>query len=153
MLLDKWGNMKEESEHDTGEHKNSPLMSIGLTIIAVLLVPVLMYSMSPEGPIKEGHVVFSTGQYRAKFEDETKYLAFGYQGYCVVQPREQFLVIVPAATRSDGTVLVQKIGMVKREFPSCPSQTMVILHGKQITLKPDMWGGLRDSFTRVWSAE
>lgn len=135
------------------EQKGNPLRAIGCTILAVLIIPPFIYSMGPKGPIKKDDVVFSTGQHRAYFEDRTQYQAVGYRGYCVLQPRDQLLVLESAATRSDEAYLLQNIGTTKPEFPLCPSQSKVILYDHQITVKPDLWGGVQDTMTRLFSSD
>ena len=144
---------EEDFNQDQAEQKKSPLIPIGLTIMAVLLVPVLMYSMGPEGPIKKGDVVFSTGQHRVYFEDADAYEAFGYHSFCVLEARDQLLVLESAGTRSDGTFVAQPLGTVLREFPSCPTSARIILHVHQLTLKADMWGGLSDTLTQLFSSK
>ena len=133
--------------------KRNPLIPIGCAVFAVLMIPPFIYSIGPEGPIKKDHVVFSTGNHRAYFEDDSRYQAFGYHGYCILQPRDQLVVVESAEARSDGTYLAQPIGPRKREFPSCPSQSMLILQPHQVTLKPDTWGGFQDALTRLFSSE
>ncbi len=133
--------------------KRNPLIPIGCAVFAVLMIPPFIYSIGPEGPIKQDHVVFSTGNHRAYFQDDARYQAFGYHGYCILQPRDQLVVVESAADRSDGTYLAQPIGPRKREFPSCPSQSTLILQPHQITLKPDTWGGFQDALTRLFSSQ
>lgn len=133
--------------------KRNPLIPIGCAVFAVLIIPPFIYSVGPEGPIKQDHVVFSTGNHRAYFEDDARYQAFGYPGYCILQPRDQLVVVESAEARSDGTYLAQPIGPRKREFPSCPSQSKLILQSHQITLKPDTWGGVQDTLTRLFSSQ
>ncbi len=145
--------MAESSEEYTDEPKRNPLIPIGFAILAVLIVPPFIYSIGPQGPIKKDHVVFSTGQHRAYFADEAQYQILGYQGFCVLQAREQLLVLESAEARSDRTYLAEKFGTRKTGFPECPSQSKVLLHKHQITLKPDMWGGLQDTLSRFFSTE
>ncbi len=145
--------MAESSEEHTDEPKRNSLIPIGLAIVAVLIVPTFMYSIGPQGPIKKDHVVFSTGHHRAYFAEKTQFHILGYQGFCVLEAREQLLVLESAAAREDGTYLAQKIGTRSTGFPSCPSQSKVLLHEHQITLKPDMWGGLGDTLSRFFSSE
>ena len=145
--------MNEHSGHDGPEHQKSPLIPIGLTILTVLLIPVLMYTMGPEGPIKNGDVVFSTGQHRVYFEDSHVYKAFGYPDYCILESRDQLLVLESASTRSDGTLVAQPLGGDLREFPACPTSARLKLRSHQLTLKADMWGELTDAFTRLLSSE
>ncbi len=145
--------MADSPDSQTDEPKRNSLIPIGLAILAVLIVPTFIYSIGPQGPIKKDHVVFSTGQHRAYFADEAQYQIMGYQGFCVLEAREQLLVLESAAARQDGTYLAQKIGTRGTGFPSCPSQSRVLLHEHQITLKPDMWGGLGDTLSRFFSSE
>ena len=125
--------MAGPSEHHATEAKRNPLIPVGLTVLAVLVIPLCIYSFGPEGPIKKSHVVFSTGQHRAHFAHETLYDE--YRGYCFLQARDQLLVVESAEARSDGTYLAQTLGTRKREFPACPSQSHVILYEHQITPK------------------
>ena len=131
------------------EAKRNPLISVGFVVLAVLVIPLCIYSIGPEGPIKKNHVVFSTGQHRAYFVDDTLYDE--YRGYCILQARDQLLVLESAEARSDGTYLAETLGTRKHEFPACPSQSHVILHEHQITLRPDIRGGLQDALGRLFS--
>ena len=135
------------------ESKRNPLIPIGLAILTVLVIPPFIYSVGPQGPIKKDYVVFSTGEHRAHFVEKTQFQVLGYQGFCVLHARDQLLVLESAEAREDGTYLAQKIATRKAGFPSCPSQSKVLLHEHQITLKPDMWGGIKDTFTRFFSSE
>ena len=124
--------------------KRNPLIPFGLTILAVLVIPPFIYSVGPKGPVKKDNVVFSTGEYHAYFSNETQYKILGYDGFCLLKARDQLLVLESAEAREDGTYLAQKIGTRKMDFPDCPSQSKVILHEHQITLKPDLWGAIQD---------
>lgn len=136
--------------HQEAEAKRNPLIPVGLTVLAILVIPLCIYSFGPEGPIKERHVVFATGQHRAYFADENQYDE--YRGYCILDAREQLLVLESAEARSDRTYLAQTLGTRKREFPACPSQARVIVHEHQITLRPDLWGGVQDALGRFVSS-
>ena len=141
------------SDPNSQQPKKNPLIPIGLTILAVLVVPSFIYSIGPKGPIKRDNVVFSTGKYRAYFANKSQHQVLGYDGFCVLQARDQLLVLESAEARRDGSYLAQKIGIRKRAFPDCPSQSKVLLREHQITLKPDMWGGIQDTITWFFSFE
>ncbi len=142
--------MAGSSEHHEAEAKRNPLIPVGVTVLAILVIPLCIYSFGPEGPIKKNHVVFSTGQHRAYFADESQYDE--YRGYCILQARDQLLVVESAEARSDGSYLARTLGTSKTEFPACPSQSLVILYEHQITLRPDTWGGLQDALGRFLSS-
>ncbi len=143
--------MAAQSEHHEAETKRNPLIPVGMTVLAILVIPLGIYSFGPEGPIKKNHVVFSTGQHRAHFAEGTQYDE--YRGYCILQARDQLLVVESAEDRADGTYLAQTLGTRKQEFPACPAQSHVILHEHQITLRPDTWGGLQDALGRLFTSE
>ena len=142
--------MTAPSEHHDADAKRNPLIPVGLTVLAILVIPLGIYSFGPEGPIKKNHVVFSTGQHRAYFADKSQY--GDYRGYCILQARDQLLVLESAEARADGTYLAQTLGTGKQEFPACPAQSHVILHEHQITLRPDTWGGLQDALVRLFTS-
>jgi hypothetical protein len=133
--------------------RRNPLIPIGLAILTVLIIPPLIYSIGPQGPIKKDNVVFSTGQHRAHFADKAQFEILGYRGYCILEAREQLLVMESAEAREEGTYLLQKMGARKKDFPGCPSHAQVLLHEHQITLKPDMWGGVEDMLASFFSSE
>ena len=143
--------MSGPCQHHETEAKRNPLIPVGLTVLAILVIPLCIYSFGPEGPIKKNHVVFSTGQPRAYFTDESQYDE--YRGYCSLQARDQLLVVESAEDRADGNYLARMLGTREREFPACPSQSHVILYEHQITLRADTWGGLQDALGRLFPSE
>jgi hypothetical protein len=145
--------MDGPSHKDANDTKRNPLIPIGLAILTVLVIPPLIYSVGPKGPIKKDNVVFSTGEHRAHFAEKTQFQILGYEGFCVLQEREQLLVLESAEAREDGTYLARKMGARKKAFPDCPSQARVLLHEHQITLKPDMWGGVEDTLAQLFASE
>jgi len=132
------------------ESSKTPLISIGAAIVVVLLVPVLLYSVGPEGPLKVGDVVFSTDRHRVKFVDSTLAQTQGYQGFCILESRVK-LVVQSTEPIPGGTVVAEPIGVEAIEVPYCPPRTSVILQPFQATLKADIWGGLRDTLSNLVS--
>ena len=144
--------MDENSEKDEGQTTRSPLTSIGLTVLAILMLPIFLYSNGPGGPIKEGDVVFSTGRHRVYFVEPTQYQAAGYQSFCVLEPHEQLIVTQRQAVRSDGSLLARPLGKTIVAFPSCPPNANLILQHHQATLHADTWSGFKDTVTSFFSA-
>ncbi len=140
--------MDEDREKDESQTSRSPLVSIGLTVLVILILPIFLYSNGPGGPIKEGDVVFSTGQHRVHFLDPTQFQAAGYQSFCILEPREQLIVTQRPAARTDGTLLARPLGKTTHAFPVCPPHADLILQYHQATLQMDTWSGLKDTFSR-----
>lgn len=142
--------MSDSSDSHTDDPRRNPLIPIGLAILTVLVIPPLIYSIGPQGPIKKDNVVFSTGQHRAYFAQMNQFQILGYQGFCVLEAREQLLIVESAEAREDRTYLAEKMGARKTGFPGCPSHARVLLHEHQITLKPDMWGAIKDKWSWIF---
>lgn len=132
------------------EFSKTPLISIGAVIVVVLLVPVLLYSVGPDGPMKVGDVVFATDRHRVNFVDPTLPQVHRYQDFCILESRVQLVVqhIDPMPGRA---MVAEPIGIRTSEVPYCPSRTPVFLHPYQATLKANFWGGLRDAVSNLVS--
>ncbi len=137
-------------EDDSSSSSHTPLIPIGLAIITVLMVPVFLYSVGPEGPFKVGDVVFATDRHRVKFLDPTIPQTQGYQDFCILESRMQ-LVVQKIDTMSGSSMVAEPIGVEKIDVPYCPPRTSVFLQPYQATLKVDIWGGLRDSLSNIVS--
>lgn len=134
---------------DEKSESRSPLISIGLVVLAVLLVPMLLYSGGPEGPAKIGDVVFATERHRVRFVDPEPLLALGYQDFCVLESRTQ-LVVEQTGVPPDGSVIAEVIGTHQEQAPYCLPRVPVILHPHQATLNADLWGGVGNIVTRLF---
>ena len=145
--------MNHSSDSHTDDPRRNPLIPIGLAILTVLVIPPLIYSIGPRGPIKKDNVVFSTGHQRVSFVEKNQFKILGYQGFCVLETRDQLLIVESAEAREDGSYLAEKMGARKTGFPGCPSHARILVYEHQITLKPDMWGGIEDTWSRIFSLE
>jgi len=143
-------NADRSTEDDTAGLSRTPLIPIGLAIITVLMVPVFLYSVGPNGPFKVGDVVFATDRHRVKFLDPNIPKTQGYQDFCILESRVQ-LVVQKIDTMSGNSMLAEPIGVERIDVPYCPPRTSVLLQPYQATLKADIWGGLRDSLSNVVS--
>jgi hypothetical protein len=137
-------------EDDTSDSSRTPLIPIGLAIITVLMVPVFLYSIGPEGPLKVGDVVFATDRHQVKFVEPNIPQTQGYQEFCILESRVQ-LVVQKIDTMSGSSMVAEPIGVERIEVPYCPPRTSVLLQPYQVTLKADIWGGLRDTLLNVVS--
>ena len=123
---------------------------MGVAIVVVLLVPIILYSIGPEGPFKVGDVVFATDRHRVKFVDPTILTGYGYQDFCILESRVQLVVQEVSAT-SGGAMIAEPIGVGNINLPYCPPRTSIFLSPYQATLKADLWGGLRDTVSQMLS--
>jgi hypothetical protein len=132
------------------ESSSAPLISISVAIVVVLLLPVVLYSVGPEGPLKVGDVVFATDRHRGKFVDPTIPRTQGYRDFCILELRVQ-LVVQKMEAMSGSSMVAEPIGAEKIDVPYCPPRTSVLLQPYQVALRVDLWGGLRDSLSNLVS--
>ncbi len=128
----------------------APLISISAAMVVVLLVPVVLCSVGPEGPVKVGDVVFATDRHRVEFADPTIPRTQGYQEFCILESRAQ-LVVQKIEAMSGSSFVAEPIGVEKIDVPYCPPRTSVILEPYQATLRADLWGGFRDTLSSLVS--
>ena len=135
---------------DKFSESRAPLISIGLVVLAVLLVPIFLYSGGPEGPAKVGDVVFATDRHRVRFVNPQAMIPQGYHDFCVLEARTQ-LVVQQTGIPPDGSVIAEVIGTNPETAPYCLPRVPVVLHPHQATLQVNIWGGLWDTVSGVFS--
>ena len=143
--------MDPSSEKNKSEQHRNPLVPIGMIVMGILFLPMLFYSTGPEGPVKEGDVVFATGKYRVSLIPGNQTAVGEPQPVCILEPREQLVIMTKLANRAEGTLLARILGKTTSEDPFCPPNAQVILMPHQVTLKVDTWGGIRDTFAHFFS--
>ncbi len=133
-------------DDDSNLGSRAPLFSIGFAIGAVLLVPIFLYSVGPEGPIRVGDVVFSSARHQVAFLHPVG------QGRdtCVLEDRVR-LVIQNTDVLPQNTMVAEVIGVNDSGLPFCPPRTPVRIHGSQVTLKSDIWGRIEDAISHLFS--
>jgi hypothetical protein len=144
-------NWNGSSEEDTSPSSRTPLISIGFTILAVLLVPVFLYSLGPGGPIKVGDVVFATDRHRVSMIDSNVEGKRKQSMTCFLEPRVQ-LVVQTIGIPPGGLIIAEPIALEKSTPPFCPPRMPVLVHLHQVTLQANLWGGLRDTLSHFFSS-
>ncbi len=130
---------------DPSSSSRAPLLSIGVAIFVVLLVPVVLYSVGPEGPIRVGDVVFSTDRHRVPFLHP---LGQGRET-CIVEARVR-LVVQNVDVIPHNTLIAEVIGVKDSGSPFCPPRTPVHMYLGQVTLKADLAGRLGDALSQMF---
>lgn len=144
--------MTDRSQDRTAaDHKRDPLIPIGLIVLALMLVPVFLYSMVPEGPVKEGDLIFSTGRHRVQLIDPVRFQEIGYEAFCVIEPREQLLVLRTLPEGADGSLIARPLTPVRRGTPYCPPKAELLLKPHQANLRIEIWAAIEDSVAKALS--
>ncbi len=143
-------NSSDERKKDSAESW-PPLWSIGLAAMIMLIVPFILYTIAPEGPLREGDTVFSTGRHRVPFVSALPYQGAGYERTCVIELRDPLVVVQRPSDLREGALRVRIQGRTKLEFPFCPPDTHVIVKPQQIFQKPNLLSDLKDSLADLFT--
>lgn len=135
--------MEPSAKKDGTPRTGQPLLAVGLTVAAMLLLPAFLYSIAPEEPLKTGVVVFSNGRYRVAIAQPSRYRQLGYETTCVLELHDQLLIVQEPAQRQDGALLVQADAKKKPELPFCPPQAEVVVKPHQVVQKESLWSQIR----------
>lgn len=104
------------SEEDPSTSSHTPLISIGCTILAVLMVPVMLYSLGPVGPIKVGDVVFATDRHRVSMINSNRDGEQKTSSTCVLERRVQ-LVVQKIGIAPGGLIIAEPIALESPHHP------------------------------------
>ena len=135
---------------DTQRAVEPPLWSIGLAAAVILLAPMVMYSIAPPGPIRDGDTIFSNGAHKVHLSEPQRYTQVGYQETCLIDPKDPLIVLHSSADPPDDLMLVQVQGKSKIEWPFCPPQAEILVRPHHILQKPNFLQEIRDSMTRIF---
>lgn len=142
--------MNSTTEKSGAPETRPPLLSISLIVAVLLIIPAFLYSVAPEEPLKEGVVVFSSGKQRAYLADPARYQQAGYTNYCVLEPKDQLVIIQRPSDRSDGSLLVRFEGKTTIQFPFCPPQAEVIVKSHQVIQKESLLRAIMDGIVNFF---
>ena len=143
-------NSDPSSEDEFSTSSRTPLLSIGLAIVAVLIVPVFLYSVGPDGPIKVGDVIFAKERHRVRMMPSDSDEVGTPAAMCVLEPRVQ-LVVQQMGLPSEGSMMAEPVALERAGPPFCPPRMPVVVYGHQVSLRPDLWGGLRDTLSHFFA--
>lgn len=131
------------------EKTGSPLFKVFLTVSLLLLLPAVIYSISPKGPVKKGDTVFSNGKYHVPF--------FHHNGQpkqqektCVLEPGTPLIVIERPTDQSNGSFSARVQGTTQSENPFCPPQAEIRITTLQINQGRKLWKEFQQKLSAYW---
>lgn len=126
-----------------------PLWSIATAAAVIILTPMVLFSLAPEGPIREGDTVFSTGAHKVSLNRPDQYRHAGYDSTCLLDPKDPMIVLQTPAEGSAEDFLAQVQGKNAIEWPFCPPQAELLIKRYQVTQQPSLLQDLRDGLFRL----
>lgn len=138
------------ADDDPRTPSHTPLWSIASAIALTLAVPLVLYLISPDGPIREGDTVFSTGRYTVVLAHPTEYERWGYEATCILEQRDSLIVVKRPADQVELPFRAQMQGKTVLEFPFCPPQAEVFVKPSQVIQKPSAVAELKAGLGRFF---
>ena len=133
----------------TRQGAEPPLWSIAAAAAVIILTPMLLFSVAPDGPIREGDTVFSTGAHKVALYRPDQHRQAGYDSTCLLDPKDPMIVIHAPAEGSDEEIIAQVQGKSTIEWPFCPPQAELLVKPHQVTQQPSLLQDLRDGIARL----
>ncbi len=118
-------------------------------MLLILIAPLVLYSLAPPGPLREGDTVFSDGEQRVTMVGAGEASSLEPLRRCLLDPGSPLIVIETPIDRQDGLLLAQVQGNPSRESPFCQPHARVLLNLHQTFQKPDVFRNYRDTW-RAW---
>ncbi len=129
-----------------------PLWSIALAAAVIVLTPMVLYSIAPEGPIRDGDTVFSNGAHKVSLSQPDRYQQLGYDSTCLLDPKDPLIVTHSPAEGPDDEIIAQVQGKSTIEWPFCPPQAELLLKRHHITQQPNLLQDLADGIRRLFKS-
>ena len=135
------------SSSDDRTQSDPPLLAIGLIMVIVSGAPMVLYSLAPLGPLREGDTVFSDGQQRVQILRTFEGSVIQQPDTCLLDPGNPLTIAQEPTDQANGTLVAKVQGHSGMEWPFCPSPAEVLVTAHQIVQKPDILSVLKKSFT------
>jgi len=131
-------------------HTEPPLWSIGIAVAIILVTPLVLYSLAPTGPLREGDTVFADGQQRAHITKHVSHMRNPSDNTCLLDPNSPLIILHAPYDHVDGTLLAEVQGNPSGDWPFCQVHTEVRLSTHQVFQKPAIFDMPREAITRFF---
>jgi hypothetical protein len=135
--------MAATSTRDESERSEPPLWSIGLAVAVILGAPLVLYSLAPTGPLREGDTAFSNGQQRVRLTTPTAEPRLQPGDTCLLDPNSPLIVVHAPDVQPDGSIIGLVQGNPATEWPFCPVHAEVVIQAHQLFQKPALLTEIR----------
>ena len=126
---------KPSNSHEPG-HAEPPLWSMGLAVAVILGTPLVLYSLAPTGPFREGDTAFSDGQQRVRLTTLTTEPRLQLGDTCLFDPNSPLIVVQAQDGQPNGSIIALVQGNPATEWPFCPLHAEVWMKTHQLFQKP-----------------
>jgi hypothetical protein len=143
--------MYATSTPDNSSRPEPPLWSMGVAVVIILGAPLVLYSLAPTGPLRDGDTIFSEGQQQVQLATAPADHRFRAGETCLLDPNSPLIVLRAPHERPDASIVAQVQGSPASEWPFCPLHAEVLLKAGQMFQKPTVLSAVREMLVR-WFA-
>jgi hypothetical protein len=136
--------MTTTSPPDKVKDAEPPLWSIGLAVVIILVAPLVLYSLAPTAPIREGDTVFSEGEQQVQIRHAATNQSGKTDNTCLLDPNSPLIVLHTSTDQADASIIAHVQGNPADEWPFCQVHTEVVLETHQVFQKPAVFGTVRE---------
>ncbi len=137
--------------HTDGSRTEPPLWSIGLAVLLILLSPVVLYSLAPSGPLREGDTVFSNGEQRVTLVVAPTGSAFQQEETCLLDPGNPLIILEQLTSGQAWTARAEVQGNPAHEWPFCPPHAEILIESGQAVQTQKVLESMTRSMARWFS--
>jgi hypothetical protein len=142
--------MAAASTSDESNRSEPPLWSIGIAMVIILLAPLVLYSLAPTGPLREGDTAFSDGQQRVQLTTPTTEPRLQPGDTCLLDPNGPLIVVHVPDDQPDGSITALVQGNPATEWPFCPVHAEIVIKAHQLFQKPALLTEIRTVLAGLW---
>lgn len=132
-------------------HRDSPaeppLWSMVSAAVLILVAPLILYSLAPPGPLREGDTVFSDGEQRVELTTPRN-VAGRMDETCLLDPNSPLIISRITDDPLNPSLVAHVQGNQAGEWPFCPVHAEVRLSARQVFQKPPLFGPIRQMLLR-----
>lgn len=142
--------MAATSTRGESDRSEPPLWSIGIAIIIILLTPLVLYSLAPTGPLREGDTAFSNGQQRVHLTTPTAEPRLQPGDTCLLDPNSPLIIVHTPNGQPDSSIIALVQGNPATEWPFCPLHAEVLMKAHQLFQKPALLTEIQTVLAGLW---
>lgn len=113
----------------------------------ILGAPLVLYSLAPTGPLREGDTAFSDGQQRVHLTTPTAEPRLQPGDTCLLDPNSPLIIVHTPDGQSDSSIIALVQGNPATEWPFCPLHAEVLVKTHQLFQKPALLTEIRTMLT------
>jgi hypothetical protein len=113
-----------------------------------LIAPLVLYSLAPTGPLREGDTVFSNGEQQVRISKLADATIGRNDETCVLDPDSPLMIVHLSEAEANDSFIAQVQGNPSNEWPFCPALIEVVVKTFQVFQKPGLFSGIQSLLIR-----